>query len=43
MEVFIKNQNKDNGRLCDTKKNSSIIKETKINKVKVSFLLTNSI
>ena len=45
MEVLIKNQNKSNGRLCDTKKKleqESIIKETKINKVKVNASLINS-
>ena len=37
IKVLIKNQNKNNGRLCDTKKilkQWSIINETKINKVK---------
>ena len=44
--MLIKNQNKNNGKLCDTKKKleqGSIINETKIIKVKVNVLLINSI
>ena len=43
---MIKNQNKNNGKLCDTKKKleqGSIINETKIIKVKVNVLLINNI
>ena len=46
MEVLIKNRNKNNGRLYDSKKKlelGSIINETKISKVKVNVLLINSI
>ena len=46
MEMLIKNQNKSNGRLCDTNKKleqGSIINETKINKVKVNVPLINII
>ena len=44
--MLIKNQNKNNGKLCDTKKKleqGSIINETKIIKVKLNVLLINSI
>ena len=46
MEVLIKSQNKNNGKLCDTKKKleqGNIINETKISSVKVNVLLINSI
>ena len=45
MEVLIKNQNKGNDKLCDTKRleQGSIIDETKISKVKVNVVLINSI
>ena len=46
MEMLIKNQNKSNGRLCDTNKKleqGSIINETKINKLKVNVPLINII
>ena len=45
MEVLIKNQHKNNGKLCDTKKKleqGSIINDTKISKVKVNVILINS-
>ena len=44
--MLIKNQNKNNGKLCDTKKKleqGGIINDTKIIKVKVNFPLINSI
>ena len=46
IKVLIKNQDKKNGKLCDTKEKleqESIIKETKMNKVKVNILPINSI
>ena len=46
IKVLIKNQDKKNGKLCDTKEKleqESIIKETKMNKVKVNTLPINSI
>ena len=46
IKVLIKNQDKKNGKLCDTKEKleqESIIKETKMNKVKVNVLPINSI
>ena len=46
IKVLIKNQDKKNGKLCDAKKKleqESIIKETKMNKVKVNILPINSI
>ena len=44
--MLIKNENKINGKLYDTKKKieqGSIINETKISKAKVNVLLINSI
>ena len=46
MEVLIKNQDKNNGKLCETKKKieqGSIINKAKVNKVRVNVLLINSI
>ena len=46
IKVLIKNQDKKNGKLCDTKEKleqESIIKETKMNKVKVNILPINCI
>ena len=46
MEELIKNQDKNNVKLCDIKEKleqGSIINETKIIKVKVNVLLINSI
>ena len=46
MQVMIKNQDKSNGKLHDTRKKTeqeSIINETKLSKVKSDALLTNSI
>ena len=46
MEVLIKNQDKNNGKLCKTKKKlekGGIINETKISKIKVNILLINSV
>ena len=46
MEVLIKNQDKNNGKLCDTNKKlgqESIINEKKISKIKVNVLLINII
>ena len=46
MEGFLKNQDKNNGRLCDRKEKieqGSIINEIKINKVKVNVYLINRI
>ena len=46
IKVLIKNQDKKNGKLCDAKEKleqESIIKETKMNKVKVNILPINSI
>ena len=46
IKVLIKNQDKKNGKLCHTKEKleqESIIKETKMNKVKVNILPINSI
>ena len=46
MKVLIKNQNKSNCKLRDTKKKleqGSIINQTKISKAKVNVLLINSL
>ena len=46
IKVLIKNIDKKNGKLCDTKEKleqESIINETKMNKVKVNILPINSI
>ena len=45
MEVLIKNQNNNSGRLCDTEKKlkEGIISEIEISKVKLNVLLINNI
>ena len=46
MNVLVKNQNKNNGKLCDTKKKlekGSIINKTKISRVIVNIILINNI